>query len=144
MPVGGIYLADWGVRYADSGLPLVRVATTATPVAGQYKQSGTSYTFGAADTGKPVLISFEYTQTVGATMAYGNILQGATSFTKIRYQGVYSSRRIGVFLPNVTGAAFDVPTRQKEWVVSEMDFSAFTDPSGNVAYLYSTETAVGA
>src|ERR1051326_1886834 len=61
-PNSGIFLQDWGVRYAATGVPLTRVASG--PVTGQYSvnQSTGVYTFSTGDQGTSnVLISYTFT-----------------------------------------------------------------------------------
>lgn len=140
-PSSGTFLKDWGVRFASTGQELKKVASM--PTTGQYSVSSTTYTFAAADTSLVILISYEYTITTGSTYTYQNILQGATPFAAFRYQGTYGGRDVGVYLPNTVGAKFDFPSKQKDWMISEMDFSAFADSSNIVGYLYSTEVDVG-
>ena len=53
------FVADQGVVYAASGLPLKQVASG--PATGQYSVAGGVYTFAAGDAGAAVLISYTYT-----------------------------------------------------------------------------------
>ena len=138
VPNSGTFVADWGVRYGATGLPLKQVANS--PTTGQYSVSAGQYTFAAADTGLVVLISFEYSITGGDTITYANIAQGAVSFSKVRYQGQYGGRMVGILLPNCVGNKFNLPTKQKDFVVGEMDFECFADALNNIAYIYTTET----
>ena len=71
------WTADQGVQDALTGFPLTRVA--ATPATGQYSVAAGVYTFAAADTGKAVLISYNYsTTTTGFSLSVGNPLLGPT------------------------------------------------------------------
>ena len=71
------WTADQGVQDALTGFPLTHV--TGTPTTGQYSVAAGVYTFAAADTGKAVLISYNYsTTTTGFSLAIGNPLLGPT------------------------------------------------------------------
>ncbi len=66
------FVADQGVTYASTGLPLIAVASS--PVAGQYSVSAAGvYTFAGADSAAGVLISYTYTSS-----AQGELSQLAT------------------------------------------------------------------
>jgi len=134
VPNAGTWATDWGVRYGDTGLPLTAVASA--PATGQYSVAAGVYTFATADASRPVVISFEYTVTTGVTLTLLSHVQGSVALSSIRYQGEYGGRNVGVYLPNVVGATLNVPTKQGDFGVPEMDFEAFADASNKVAYLY--------
>ena len=73
------FVADQGVTYASTGLPLIAVASS--PVAGQYSVSAAGvYTFAGADSAAGVLISYTYTSSAqGESLTIGNPLVGPTS-----------------------------------------------------------------
>lgn len=88
IPGGGVFDKDLGVLYADTGLPLQRVASS--PTVGQYSVVETTgvYTFAAADqAGDPnVLITFAYTlSTGGQTLTVTNQNIGTTPAFQIDY-----------------------------------------------------------
>jgi len=126
---------DWGVRFATTGLPMTRVASA--PSTGQYAVTAGVYTFAAADTLLPVLISYEFTVSAsGSTMNLQNQLQGNFGLVQLRYQGVYAGKKLGVYLPNCVGNTFNIDTKEGDFVIGEMDFEAFSDSSNNVAFIY--------
>jgi hypothetical protein len=59
-----LFLLDYGVRYGDTDAPMSALQT-GTPAQGEYVVNSTTgvYTFAAADAGRPVLISYEFTNT---------------------------------------------------------------------------------
>ena len=136
-PNSGVYVADWGVRYANSGLFLTKVTG---PVAqGEYAESAGEYTFAALDTTQPIIIDYEFSVATGYTISYDNPLQGAVGFMHMRYQGSYGGRYIGIDLPLLVPNKFSLATKQKDWVMPEFDFSLFSAPSGLVASIFTTE-----
>jgi len=131
------FLGDLGVAYASSGIFLQPVASS--PSVGQYSVAAGVYTFNAADAGVNVLIGYAYTATSGYTVTINQTVQGAVGIFGLRYQGRYANRRIGLWLPNCVSNKFSIPTKQQDFVMSEIDFEAFAGPSGNVGYLYLAE-----
>ena len=76
------FVADQGVTYATTGLPLIAVASS--PTQGQYTFAAGVYTFAAADEGVGVLISYTYTRrrnepSTTQNIAVANPLIGPTS-----------------------------------------------------------------
>lgn len=125
---------DWGVRYSSTGLPLFRVASG--PTTGQYSAAAGVYTFAAADTTLGVLIDYEYTVVTGNTVLVSNQPQGLVGIWSFRYQGVYGGRNVGLYLPNAVSNKFDWNAKEQDWAMPELDFEAFANPAGQVAYLY--------
>ncbi|MDI6748249.1 MAG: hypothetical protein QMD17_14015, partial [Rhodocyclaceae bacterium] len=64
-PSSGTYVSDLGVMFSATGVQLTRVASA--PATGQYSVNAATgvYTFAAADTGKVVNISYEYSAAAG-------------------------------------------------------------------------------
>jgi len=132
-------LADLGLAYGSSGLFLTPVASS--PAQGQYVFNKTTgvVTLNASDQGVIVLQAYSYTVTSGYTETIIQQVQGQVGIYALQYQGRYASRRIGLRLPNVVSSKFNLPTKQQDFVLGEINFEAFADPSGNVGYLYLAE-----
>lgn len=137
-PNSGTFYQDWGVMYTGTYTPLKRVANS--PTQGQYSVSGGVYTFAAADTGASVFLSYEYSVTTGEQLTWANVTQGDVSLSQIRYQGVYAGRQLGVLLPVCVGSKFSLPTKQKDFIIGEMDFECFADGNNNIAYIFTSES----
>jgi hypothetical protein len=133
-PTGGTFSKDWGVRYGDTNLPLT--AVTSGPTTGQYSLSGSTYTFATADASRPIVISYEYTVTTGATLKMLSHPQGQVALSSLRYQGYYGGRLVGVFIGNCVGTTINIPSKMGDFGIPEIDFECFADASGNVATLY--------
>lgn len=125
---------DWGVRYGDTGEPFTAVASG--PTVGQYSVASGVYTFAAADASRPVVISYEYSSTTGLTLGILSHPQGQIALTSIRYQGQYGNRQIGIYIPNAVGSSVNMPTKQGDFVIQEMQFEAFANSANQIAYLY--------
>lgn len=133
-----VFNGDLGVAYASTGLFLVPVSSS--PAVGQYSVSAAGvYAFNAGDLGSAILIGYGYISATGFTVTVQQTVQGAVGIYGLRYQGRYANRRIGLYLPNVVSNKFSLPTKQQDFVMSEIDFEAFSGPGGQVGYLYFAE-----
>lgn len=123
--------ADQGVLYAATQVPLVKVASS--PAAGQYSQSGGTYTFSAADQGAALLISYSYTSaTSGTTTLITNQLQGMAPTFSVTLTTPYNGQTFQVRLFACTSSKLQLATKQSDFMQPEFDFMAFADPAGRV------------
>ena len=132
-----LFTADLGLAYASSGLFLQPVASG--PVQGQYSVSAGVYTLASADDGVEVLAAYAYSSVTGMTESIIQQVQGQVGVYGFRYQGQYAGRKIGLYLPNCVSSKFTLPTKQQDFILSEIDFEAFANPAGQVGYLYLAE-----
>lgn len=130
-PASGTFAADLGVRDMN-GLPMKRVASA--PATGQYSvNTGTGqYTFAAADTGKSVFISFQYTaSTSGAyKQTLGNLLMGSAPTFKADFSIPYQGKLLKVTAPQCVGTKFSIGTKLDDFAVPELDFECFANALG--------------
>ena len=82
------YLNDKGVAYNPSGTALILISS-GTPTVGQYKHSGGTYTFAAADAGQAIIISYTYkdpnTDTNAPTSLNLSLVSGALGQAALSY-----------------------------------------------------------
>ncbi len=117
--------------YAATGLPLLQVASA--PAAGQYSVASGVYTFAAADTGKAVLISYNYTlAATGQQFTVANQLLGTTPTFQANFYTTFQGQAISLKLNNCTSSKLSFQTKLEDFVMPEFDFSCFADASGNV------------
>ncbi|MGC2696006.1 MAG: hypothetical protein WA738_09460 [Candidatus Angelobacter sp.] len=131
---------DWGVRYAVTGVPFTRVASG--PVQGQYSVNTATgvYTFAAADTTAPVLISYTFTQaTPGTQLNIVNQLMGFAPTIQVLLETVYNTNQFSVLLYSVVASKLSFATKQEDFIIPEFDFEAFANASGQVIDIYSNE-----
>lgn len=132
------WATDLGVKFASTGLPLTRVASA--PATGQYSVAAGVYTFAAADTGKAVLISYQYTQTTsgsGSRFTITNPILGyAPTFQIDFYQqnpnvqapaGTWSFR-----LFSCISNKLSIGSKLEDWLIPEFDFEAFTNAANQL------------
>lgn len=130
---GANFGIDLGVKYAATGLPLVRVATG--PTVGQYSESAGTYTFAAADEGLGVAISYTYTpttNTTGETVTMTNQLIGTAPSFKSVVSQVYDGERITLTFNQCMASKYTFATKLEDWNIPEFDFSAFVDASNTL------------
>jgi hypothetical protein len=125
------WVKDLGVLYAATGLPLSQVASA--PAAGQYAVVAGIYTFAAADTGKAVLISYNYTlAATGQQFTVANQLLGTTPSFQANFYTTFQGQAISLKLNNCTSNKLSFHTKLEDFVMPEFDFSCFADAAGNV------------
>jgi hypothetical protein len=132
------FVDDEGVLYANTGLPLKKVASA--PTQGQYSVAAGVYTFAATDASANVLIS--YTKTVaasGQTITVGNPLQGVQPTFSIIVQRAYNGQQEALKLWSCISSKLTLPTKMADWGITEIDFTAFADSAGRVITPYVSE-----
>lgn len=134
VPSSGTWSVDLGVL-DPNGLPLTKVASA--PATGQYSVAAGVYTFAAADTTKVMRISYQFTatSTVAKKMTISNVLMGSAPTFRADLLIPYNGKQFVLTLPACISSKFSLATKQDDFTVPEFDWSAFSDSSGNVAYL---------
>lgn len=126
--------ADWtvdlGVQYAN-GTPLTMVASA--PSVGEYSVAAGVYTFAAADVGKAVLISYEYTNaTSGFTIPIGTVLQGVQPIITLDlYRGFNGTGERHRYWAAIC-SKLSAPTKLADFGINELDFECFVNPSNGL------------
>jgi hypothetical protein len=125
------FVADQGVVYAGSGLPLTKVA--ASPTVGQYSVAAGVYTFNASDAGQAVLLTYTYTiASSGQKLTIGNQLLGTTPTFQAMFYTSFQGQSVTLTLNNCTSSKLSFGTKLEDFVMPEFDFSCFPDAGGNV------------
>lgn len=135
-PDAGVFVADLGVINALTGLPMTRVATA--PAIGQYSLAGGVYTFAAADAGKAVLISYEYSKAVDAnSKLFGitNNLMGYTPTFSALFYNEYMGKKLVMKLNACVMGKQGLPFKNDDFTMTDFDAEAFADASGSVGYI---------
>jgi hypothetical protein len=125
------FVADYGVVYAATGLPLTLVAST--PEAGQYSVSAGVYTFNSGDAGKAVLINYIYTAASGGEkIALVNQPIGTTPTFSAQLYTSFQGKTATVSLYNCVSSKLSYATKLEDFTIPELDFSVFANAAGNV------------
>lgn len=137
-PGSGTWSYDLGVRDSN-GLPMTRVASA--PATGQYSVAAGVYTFAAADTGKTVFISYQYTatSTTAVKSTVKNVLMGQAPTFKADIYLPYAGKSMILTIPQCVSSKLSFATKQDDFVIPEFDFSGFADSAGNALYWATTD-----
>ncbi len=146
-PPSGLYLndatrGDQGVRYFATGTPLTKV--TPAPAVGQYNVTVTAgiatYNFNTTENNTVVQISYMYTPTAtGSQVNVTNQVMGFAPTVQIVMESIYNTNQFNVVLYNCLVSKLAFATKQEDFIIPEMDFEAFANPSGKVIDIYSSE-----
>jgi hypothetical protein len=133
IPGGGSYTQDFGVLLTDTGKPLKKVS--GAPAAGEYSESGGTYTFNAAQADEEVAISYSYTLSTGSALAIPNGPGARAPEFQLALRGVYNGREASLILNRVVTDDVILPTSVERFMVSDLSFTALSDASGEVGSL---------
>ncbi|HWK45128.1 MAG TPA: hypothetical protein VNT30_10420 [Stellaceae bacterium] len=129
------FVADLGVYYAATGLPLTRLAS-GTPITGQYTVAAGIYTFAAADTGLGVLLNYAYTVAgTGTTLTLTNQLMGVTPLFSVNFTQTFQGKQVNLKLNACASQKLTFATKIDDFVIPEFDFLAQADAAGNIGLL---------
>jgi hypothetical protein len=135
------YVRDYGVQFSD-GTQLTKVASA--PAAGQYSvvESGGGkgvYTFASADniSAKSVLISYSYTVAgAGQSLAITNQLMGFAPELEMFLYNAFRTNFVGLKLNDVTLIALNLATKQEDFWMLDVSFSANADANDAIGNFY--------
>lgn len=130
------FVADQGVAYASSALPLKAVVSS--PAAGQYSVSAGVYTFSSADAGAAVLISYTYTvASSGESIAVSSQLIGPsiTFSANLFASDPSTGKQFSVLLYNCVAEKLSFGTKVEDFLIPELDFQCFANAAGQVCQL---------
>jgi hypothetical protein len=127
------FVADQGVVYASSSLPLKQVASS--PTTGQYSVSAGVYTFSSGDAGAAVLISYTYTVVAsGESIAVSSALIGpsVTFSANLFASDPTTGKQFSVLLYNCVAEKLSFGTKIEDFLIPEFDFQCFANAAGQV------------
>lgn len=138
------FIADFGVYITATGVQMTRVASG--PTTGQYSVNETTgvYTFAAADASTPITIYYEYDVATGKSITITNQLQGTAPQFQCILRNSYpagsaSEQSATLQLNACIAGKLSIPMKQGDFVVTELDFQAFTDASNVLGYFGFTQ-----
>ncbi len=139
-PSSGTFDRDLGVINSSTGRPLQRVA--ASPTTGQYiVTAGGQYTFAAADTGVTMYINYRYTatSTTARKMQIRNLPMGYAPTFMADFYGPFQGKNAVLTLNSCIADGWKLSTKNDDFSVPEVGFSAQADASGVLGTLAFTE-----
>lgn len=131
---------DLGVVRVSDGYRMVKVSSG--PITGQYSVSAGVYTFAAADTTLAMLISYTYTSTTGGIsyLVTNQAMGREPSFImQLAEKNATTSEVMKVKLYACKASKLSMPVKNDDFVIPDLDFTAFADASGNVMKFDMTE-----
>lgn len=132
------FVADQGVVYAATGVPLTPVASG--PTQGQYSVAAGVYTFAAGDQGAAVQISYTYTNaTAGSTIVVANPLQGVQPEFSCLVSTGYNGSGIRYMLNHCIASKLTVPSQLGKFAISEFDFDVFGGANNQPLTIYTDQ-----
>lgn len=134
-PNSGTFVTDMGVIFAATGVQLTRVASA--PTAGQYSVSAGVYTFAAADAGKSVALSYEYsaTSTTGEIFTITNDVMGYTPSFTLLLQNGYDGKNLVMKLNRCVSGKLNLPLKNDDFALYDFEAEAFADAAGSLGYI---------
>lgn len=134
-PGSGTFVSDLGVMDAVTGAQLSRVA--AAPATGQYSVSNAGvYTFAAADQGKAVKISYEYSAATGGKVwTITNETMGYTPSFTLLLQNGYQGKNLVVKLNRCVSGKLTLPLKNDDFAIYDFDAEAFADSNNELGYI---------
>lgn len=134
-PSSGTFAEDMGVIFAATGAQLSRVASA--PAAGQYSVSaGGVYTFAAADAGKSIAISYEYSASgSGEIFQINNDVMGYTPSFKLILQNTFDGKTMVLKLNRCVSGKLNLPLKNDDYALYDFEAEAFADSAGSLGYI---------
>lgn len=135
-PSSGTFVADLGVMFAATGVQLTRVASA--PAVNQYSVNVATgvYTFNSADTGKAVLISYEYSAATGGQVwTMTNETMGYTPSFTLLLQNGYDGKNLVCKLNRCVSGKLSLPLKSDDFAIYDFDAEAFADAAGSLGYI---------
>jgi hypothetical protein len=135
-PSSGTYVSDLGVMFDATGVQLTRVASA--PATGQYSVNASTgaYTFAAADTGKVVKISYEYSAAAGGQVwTMTNETMGYTPSFTLLLQNGYDGKNLVCKLNRCVSGKLSLPLKSDDFAIYDFEAEAFADAAGSLGYL---------
>lgn len=135
-PATGAFVADLGVMFAATGIQLTRVA--ASPATGEYAVNTSTgvYTFAAADQGKGVAISYEYSAATGGKVwTLSNETMGYTPSFTLLLQNGYDGKNLVCKLNRCVSGKLGLPLKSDDFAVYDFEAEAFADNAGSLGYI---------
>lgn len=131
VPASGTWSTDLGVR-DDQGNPMTKVASS--PATGQYSVAAGVYTFAAADVGKTVFISYQYTatSTTARKSTVMNVAMGNAPTFRCDFFNSFQGQGLSLTLFACISTKLQISTKLDDFTVPELDFEGFADGANRV------------
>jgi hypothetical protein len=138
-------VADLGVLNGSNGKSMIKVSSA--PAVGQYtftpaitggSPTAAVYGFNASETAASVVLSYLTTVTTGTTVTLSNQLMGYAPECQLNLFSTFRNQTLAIQLNQVTFGQMSIPTKQDDFWVADIDFSANVDAAGLYGALYTS------
>ncbi|HLI84789.1 MAG TPA: hypothetical protein VKV17_12780 [Bryobacteraceae bacterium] len=144
-PNSGTFVKDQGVIRSDTGINMP-LSPTSNPAAGFYYQTNGTYSFNASDVtaGFGVQISYIWSGnnlngTAGSNSNVTNKPMGSQPTFEAWLTNSQFGMNVALRFPYCISSKLTLSMKNEDFTIPEFDFSAFSDPSGNLFYEYLDE-----
>jgi hypothetical protein len=135
---GSTPLTDQGVFLASNGNQLTAVTGAAGSAQYVFVPSTGVYTFSSFQAGVGVMVNYTYTVSGGNSIAIGNPLMGNTPVFRAVFFQQFINDQVVLVLNACISNRLTFPTRIDDYVIEDLDFSAFADGANAVGSWNST------
>lgn len=129
---------DYGVKYAQTGVPFIRVASGSEAQGAYSVDEATGiYTFHADDASAAVAITYEYepTSANGEVVTITNNLLGVAPVFQMNLATQYNGKMFVLTLESCVSTKLSLATKMEDFVIPDFEFSAFANDAGIVGYM---------
>ena len=135
----GTYISSLGTGTGGTGT--YNLSTSPGTIVAQAVTAGVAFLFAAADTGKSVLCSLEYSavSTTGKIVTITNQLMGYAPTFRAALNFSYGGKSFTFNLNSCISSKLSLPLKNDDFVIPEFDFSAVADAAGNIGYVALSE-----
>jgi len=116
------------------GTGTYNLSTTPGTIAAEAVSASSVYQFAAADAGKTVFVSYQYTatSTTAKTSIVQNLLMGSAPTFRIDLTDGFNGKGASLSLFSCMASKLTLATKLDDFMVPEFDFSAFANAAGQV------------
>lgn len=135
-PSSGTFVADMGVVFTATGVQLTRVASA--PATGEYSLNASTgvYTFAAADQGKAIKVSYEYSAATGGQIwTMTNETMGYMPSFTLMLQNSYDGKNLVCKLNRAVSNKFALPLKADDFAIYDFEAEAFSDAADELGYI---------
>lgn len=127
------FVADQGVFYTATGLPLYRVGA-GSEVAGAYSVDEATgiYTFAAADASAAMLFNYTYDTNTMIKITGNNKLMGSSPVFEVLLAESYKGNVLNVKLFQAISTKMSFPFKNGDHSIQDFEFAAYANQAGNV------------
>jgi hypothetical protein len=129
------FIEDLGVFYANGGAQLQPVSVLVGTTAGQYSQSGGTYTFASGDAGAALVAYYSYSATSLVQLSLANQLMGTGPVFELQAKQDYFvagvEKKLILKLNSCRASKWNLPFKNTDYTIQDFEFTAFADASNN-------------